>query len=115
MKKTIAMMAATLVALAGPVWAQDKSGDSAKAAVPQTVEVRAYLLNKERATINIVGITALLVVEGKDGADVLIPLQVITTKTGEKYALQSSRAPRELEGTASRHDLFRLRSAARVR
>ncbi len=102
--RTVAMMAATLFGLAAPVWAQqnekEKSGESKKAVVSEPCQIRAYLLNKERATINITGITAMLVVEGKDGSDLLIPLQVITTKTAEKYALRSSSPPRELEGTA---------------
>jgi len=104
MTRTIAMMSAALFGLVAPGWAQqnekEKSGDSPKAAVAEPCEIRAYLLNKERSTINIVGVTALLVAEGKDGNDVLIPLQVVTTKAGEKYALRSSATPRTLEGTA---------------
>jgi len=101
--KTVAMTAATLLALMVPLWArqnnQEKPGDSAKSEGSAPCEIRAYLLNQERATVNIVGITALLVLEGKEGVDVLVPLQVITTKTGEKNVRHSSRAPRELEGT----------------
>jgi hypothetical protein len=98
------MMMAALLALVVPAGAQqdekDKRPNPSKSRTCEPCEIRAYLLNKDRATINIVGITALLVLDGTDGADVLVPLQVVTTKTGEKNALQSSRAPRELEGTS---------------
>jgi hypothetical protein len=113
--RNVATMAAVLVALVGPAWAQqagkDLAGSSSKSAAPEPCEIRAYLLDKERATVNIVGITAMLIVEGKDGVELLIPLQVITTKTGEKTALRSSRTPRELEGTAYSVSLVTVPSA----
>lgn len=102
--RNVAMSVATLFALAASAAAQqsdkDKAVDASKPGVTEPCEIRAYLLNKERETINVLGITAMLVVEGKDGKDVLIPLHSITTKTGEKNAQQTNRAPRELEGTA---------------
>jgi hypothetical protein len=95
--KTLAMSAAAVLALILPGWAQENGKD--KPAVSETCEIRAYLLNKEKQTVNIVGITAMLVVEGKEGVDVRIPLQLVTTKTEGKTPLHSSIAPREVEGT----------------
>jgi len=101
-------MAAVLLALVTPGWAQQNGKETSGA--PETCEIRAYLLDKVRETVNIVGITAVLIVEGKEGAELQIPLQVITTKTGEKNALSSSRAPRTLEGTEYFVSLIRLPS-----
>jgi hypothetical protein len=101
--RNAATLMAVLLALVSPGWAQqtpkDKPAESSKPGASETCEIRAYLLDKTRETVNIVGISAVLIVEDKDGAELLIPLQVITTKTGEKNALQSNRAPRVLEGT----------------
>jgi len=101
--RNVVTMTAVLLALVSPGWAQqngkDNPGASVKPEAPETCEIRAYLLNKTRETVNIIGISAVLIVEDKNGTELLIPLQVITTKTGEKNALQSNRAPRVLEGT----------------
>jgi len=101
--RNAATLMTVLLALLTPGWAQqspkDKSGESSKPGASETCEIRAYLLDKMRETANIVGISAVLIVEDKNGAELLIPLQVITTKTGEKNALQSNHAPRALEGT----------------
>lgn len=117
--KNVAMSAAAVLVLVGAGWAQqngkDNPGDSSKPAVSETCEIRAYLLNKERQTVNIVGITAMLIVEGKEGAEVRIPLQVVTTKTGEKGALHSSIAPREVEGTEYFASLITVRPHANRR
>src|SRR6185503_16071459 len=94
--RNIAMMASCLLALAAPSWGQqngkDKSGSS------DACEIRAYLMNRSRQPVDIVGITAILFVE-KDGADFRIPLQAVTPKAEEKSGLHSSTAPREVEGT----------------
>jgi len=112
--RNVVMTMAALLALVGSAWARqnakEKRGDSSTPEASDTCELRAYLLNKERETINIVGVTALLVVDGKDGADVLIPLQLVTTKTGEKNAVHSARAPRVLEGTAYSVSLITVKS-----
>lgn len=104
--KTFAMSAAAVLALVLPGWAQQNGKD------PETCEIRAYLLNKERQTVNIVGITAMLIVEGKEGAEVRIPLQVVTTKTEEKKPLHSFVAPREVEGTEFLASLITIHSQA---
>jgi hypothetical protein len=102
--RNVAMIASCLLASVAPLWAQqngkDKPGDSSKPGAAETCEIRAYLLNKERGAVGTEGITAVLVIEGKDGSDRLIPLERVTPKSGEKKSLHATRPPREVEGTA---------------
>ena len=95
--RNIAMMASCLLALAAPSWGQQDGKD--KSGAPDPCEIRAYLMNKNRQPVEIVGITAILFVEGKDGAELRITLQAVTPKAEEKSGLPSSTAPREVEGT----------------
>jgi len=95
--RNAAMMASCLLALAAPSWGQQNGKD--KSGTTDAREIRAYLVNKDRQPVDIAGITAVLLVEGKDGAELRIPLQAITPKAEEKSGLQSSTAPREVEGT----------------
>jgi hypothetical protein len=102
--RTVATIASCLLVLVAPLGAQqkgkDKPEESSKPGACETCEVRAYLLNKERAAVDIEAITAVLVIEGKDKTDLLIPLERTTPKTGERNSFPSSKAPREVEGTA---------------
>lgn len=95
--RNVAMMASCLLALAAPSWGQQNG--KGKSGAPEPCEIRAYLMNKDRQPVDIVGITAILLVEGKDGAELRIPLQAVTPKAEERSGLHSSTAPREVEGT----------------
>jgi hypothetical protein len=95
--RNVAMMASCLLAVVAPSWGQQSGKD--KSAPPDACEIRAYLMNKDRQTVDIVGITAILFVERKDGVELRIPLEGITPKAEEKSGLHSSIGPREVEGT----------------
>src|SRR5688572_20241931 len=95
--RNVALMASCLLALVAPSWGRQNGKDKAGAA--DACEIRAYLLNKERQSVRIAGMTAILIVEGKDGAELRIPLQGVTPKAEETSGLHSSIAPREVRGT----------------
>ena len=95
--RNVAMMASCLLALAAPSWGQQNGKE--KSGSTDACEIRAYLMSKNRQPVDIVGITAILLVEGKDGAELRIPLQAVTPKAEEKSGLHSSTAPREVAGT----------------
>src|ERR1043165_2706342 len=95
--RNVAMMASCLLALAAPSLGRQNGKD--KSGTTDACEIRAYLMNKNRQPVDIAGITAVLLVEGKDGAELRIPLQAVTPKAEEKSGLHSSIAPRDVEGT----------------